>query len=286
MDRNKFKIGEDCLLFRELRGLSQDALADELGIQVATINRWESGHEDSSPLNLEIFYSYAYQSRVDLNRIKGQLLREEIGNTAELLFHGAKNSIDGQIRCDVSRGYNDFGNGFYMGESFRQASLFVSNFDTGSVYCLRFNGAGLKRVIYAVNTEWMMTVAYFRGKLNGLIRDEKAAELYSKVNDADYIIAPIADNRMYRIIDAFIDGEITDEQCRHALAATELGMQYVLKSSKAVSCVEPLEKCYLCIQEKQNCAKSRADDLKASEDKVRAARIKYRGKGKYIDELL
>jgi len=30
----------------------------------------------------------------------------------------------------------------------------------------------------------------------------------------------------------------------------------------------------------------RSRDIKTAEDKVRAARIRYRGKGKYIDELL
>lgn len=34
-------------------------------------------------------------------------------------------------------------------------------------------------------------------------------EIRAKANEADYIIVPIADNRMYQIIDSFIDGEIT-----------------------------------------------------------------------------
>ena len=34
---------------------------------------------------------------------------------------------------------------------------------------------------------------------------------FAKSRDCDYIIAPIADNRMFKIIDSFIEGEITDE---------------------------------------------------------------------------
>jgi hypothetical protein len=173
-----------------------------------------------------------------------------------------------------------------MGETFRQAALFVSNFESSSVYCIKFMNGGLRKVSYSVNTEWMLTVACFRGRLKGRISAEKQAEICAKADKADYIIAPIADNRMYQIIDSFIDGEITDEQCRHALAATELGMQYVIKTAKAAECAEVLERCYLCSEEKEDYYTARSSDFRAAEDKVRAARIKYRGKGKYIDELL
>jgi hypothetical protein len=42
----------------------------------------------------------------------------------------------------------------------------------------------------------------------------------------------------------------------------------------------------LCSEEKEEYYTGRSSDFRAEEDKVRAARIKYRGKGKYIDELL
>ena len=165
-------------------------------------------------------------------------------------------------------------------------ALFVSNFESSCVYAIKFKDAGLTKASYSVNTEWMLTVASFRGKLRGRVSDEQQARIRAKADSADYIIAPIADNRMYQIIDSFIDGEITDEQCRHALAATELGMQYVIKTDRAAKCAEVLERCFLCTPEKNDYTSARKADLKASEDKVRAARIKYRGKGKYIDELL
>ena len=69
--------------------------------------------------------------------------------------------------------------------------------------------------------------------------------------DCDYIIAPIADNRMFQIINSFIDGEITDEQCKHCLAATNLGFQYVFISDNAINRVQILERCYLSGNEKE-----------------------------------
>ena len=266
---NHYRIDEDCRLFREMRHLSQTELANKLGLGLATVNRWENMQSEPAEDNLEKFYAYAYRSFIRLNSIKEQFYREELNQDEHLLFHGAKTIIEGEIRPDVSRHNNDFGQGFYMGESFRQAALFVSNFESSCVYAIKFKDACLTKASYSVNTEWMLTIASFRGKLKGRISDEQRARIRAKADNADYIIAPIADNRMYQIIDSFIDGEITDEQCRHALAATELGMQYVIKTP-----------------EKNDYTAARKADLKASEDKVRAARIKYRGKGKYIDELL
>ena len=283
---NRFRIDEDSRLLRELRKLSQTELADQLGLGIATINRWENMHKEPTEENFEKFYAYAYHSGIRFNRIKEQFYREELENGTILLFHGAKKMIDGEIRADASRRSNDFGKGFYMGETFRQAALFVSNFESSCVYCIKFRNKGLREVSYSVNTEWMLTVACFRDRLKGRISAEKQTEICAKANKADYIIAPIADNRMYQIIDSFIDGEITDEQCRHALAATELGMQYVIKTERAAKCAEVLERCFLCSEEKKDYYTARSDDFRAAQDKVRAARIKYRGKGKYIDELL
>ena len=249
---NHYRIDEDCRLFREMRHLSQTELANKLGLGLATVNRWENMQSEPAEDNLEKFYAYAYRSFIRLNSIKEQFYREELNQDEHLLFHGAKTIIEGEIRPDVSRHNNDFGQGFYMGESFRQAALFVSNFESSCVYAIKFKDACLTKASYSVNTEWMLTVASFRGKLRGRVSDEQQARIRAKADIADYIIAPIADNRMYQIIDSFIDGEITDEQCRHALAATELGMQYVIKTDKAAKCAEVFERCSRCTPEKND----------------------------------
>ena len=55
---------------------------------------------------------------------------------------------------------------FTAGESFEQSSLFVSGFDTSSVYILSFNPQNLSSIEYKVNQELMLTIAYFRGRLS------------------------------------------------------------------------------------------------------------------------
>lgn len=90
---------------------------------------------------------------------------------------------------------------------------------------------------------------------------------------------------MFKIIDSFIQGEITDEQCKHCLAATNLGKQYVFVSNLAVSQLNIIERVYLADNEKNYYKGIRSSDSKLGEDKVKLARIEYRGKGKYIDEF-
>lgn len=77
-------------------------------------------------------------------------------------------------------------------------------------------------------------VANFRGTLSEYQNHPKVKKIINKVLDADYIIAPIADNKMFETIDDFINGNITNVQCEHCLSATNLGKQYVFKSDKAI----------------------------------------------------
>ena len=84
----------------------------------------------------------------------------------------------------------------------------------------------------------------------------------------------------------FIEGEITDVQCRHCLSATNLGNQYVFLTQRAADRIEILRKCYLASIEKETYISVRSEDAKVSNDKVKIARKQYRGQGQYIEEIL
>ncbi len=214
------------------------------------------------------------------------LWRDNLKENEKLLFHGAKDKIIGDIDIHKGRMNNDFGQGFYTGENYNQAITFVSNYDNSSVYYIRFNDLDLKVKRYQVNQEWMMTIAYYRGTLDKYKNHPYIKEIVSEFRNCDYIISPIADNRMFQIINAFINGEITDEQCKHCLAATNLGMQYIFISDKAVSNLEIVERCYISELEKKYYRNVRAQETYLGDNKVKLARKQYRGKGKYIDEIL
>lgn len=281
-----YHFAQDLKAIREILGLTQAEFAAQLGVEQVTISRNELGKTNPSDKLMERVYSYAFQKKIQLNRLKEMLWAENLGKQYKLLFHGAKGTIDGELSVYAGRANNDFGQGFYTGERYDQAVSFVSGFDRSSVYLLGFDNSSLKCRQYEVDQDWMMTIAYYRGTLEKYRDHPIIKKLQQDSRDCDYIIAPIADNRMFQIINSFMDGEITDEQCRHCLAATNLGFQYVFVSEEAIRHVRVLERCYISENEKEYYKGIRSSESKLGDDKVKLARITYRGKGKYIDEIL
>ncbi len=281
----KYKINEDLKLIREMLELSQEEMSLSIDIDKKTITRIENDENYPTNETLEKIYNYAYKKGIKINKIKEMMYKEE-NPKSKIIFHGSKNIIEGEISPNYGRANNDFGNGFYCGESIEQTTSFVSRFQDSSIYILKFDNKNLKCEFFDVNQEWMLAVAYFRGKLKEYENNEIIKNIIEKVKKSDYVIAPIADNRMFRIIDRFIDGEITDEQCKHCLAATNLGNQYVFLTEKATSKISILERCYIARAEREFYYKQKEEDVNDSDNKVKFALIKYKREGKYIEEIL
>lgn len=281
-----YNFEQDLKSIREILGLTQSELATQIGVEQVTISRNEMGKTTPSTKLLEQIYQFAFENNIKINRLKEMLWTENLKRNHKLLFHGAKSKIEGDLDVHKSRSNNDFGKGFYTGESYDQAISFISGFDKSCVYFLDFEDKGLKCKKYEVNQEWMMTIAYYRGALEEYKAHPMVRKWVEQSRHCDYIIAPIADNRMFQIINSFILGEITDEQCRHCLEATNLGYQYVFVSEQSVNHIKLIERCYISVNEKEYYKNIRCSDSKLGDDKVKLARIQYRGKGRYIDEIL
>ncbi|MGM9603258.1 MAG: DUF3990 domain-containing protein [Faecousia sp.] len=283
---NHFGVAADVEIIQELLGLSVAELAQQLGVTHQTIYNWKANEEQITAKNFEKIYNFAYSKSIRLNKIKEQFCREECPAGHKVLFHGSKTYIDGALSVEKAKEGNDFGRGFYCGESLEQSAMFVANFPSSSLYIVDFDPAGLKYVQLGVNRDWMLLIAYFRKKLDAYGDHPILQELLARLEGVDYIIAPIADNRMFEIIDSFIDGEITDVQCQHCLSATNLGNQYVFVTAKALKQVTLLHRCYLAQAEKKAYLLSRMEEQKISNDKVKLARKQYRGQGDYIEDIL
>ncbi len=249
----EYNFSQDLRYIREILDLTQEELASKIGVEQVTISRNESGITSPSKNLLEKVYDFAFSQEINLGKLKEMLWKEDMDNKHKLLFHGSKSGIKGKLDVYKGRANNDFGQGFYTGETYVQAISFVSNFENSSKE-------------YAKHPDVLK-----------LIEESKKC---------DYIIAPIADNRMFQIIDSFIGGEITDEQCKHCLAATNLGYQYLFKTPKAIENIKLLERGYISNNEREYYKNIRSADTKLGNDKVKLARIQYRGKGHYIDEIL
>ena len=283
----EYSVATDIALVKDLLDSTTGDLARAAGIGSATLERWQAGLVAPSPSRLAAFYDYAFSEGLRLNSIKAQLHREELEASGHVvLFHGSKAGIEGAISLEKSRPNNDFGLGFYCGESMDQAIMFVADHPASSLYIVEIDPANLRCERFHVDEDWMLAVAWFRGRLTAYGGLPRIEGVRRRVAEADFVIAPIADNRMFEIIDSFADGEITDLQCRHSLAATNLGNQYVFVSQGALDRLSLVEHCFLCPVEKHRYLEAKRDEVKAGIDKAKAARRQFRGQGRYIEEVL
>jgi len=283
-----FETRKDLIIIKQLINCSQQDFANKLKIGRATLNRWLSNQSEITYSHLETIYDFAFRNNIKLSKIKEQLCREDYSNNKNvILFHGAKTNIEGKLKISKSRDDNDFGRGFYCGETLEQSAMFIANYPKSSLYILKFNkDIKLKSFKFNVDRNWMLAISYFRKKIESYKNNKIIKNILKKLEKVDYIIAPIADNRMFQIIDEFIEGQITDVQCQHCLSSTNLGFQYVFITEKSLKNISILHHCYLANVEKEYYLKIRQEDNKIGNDKVKIAKKKYRGQGIYIDEIL
>lgn len=281
-----YNFDKDFKAIRDVLDISQKEFAKVLDTEQKTISNIESKDSYPSKTIVESAFTYAFKKDVKTNKLKELLCRDNLSHDEKLLFHGSKGEIKGNIDVNFGRGNNDFGKGFYTGESYEQAVSFISTYDDPSVYFMSFDDSDLKCKRYSVDREWMMTIAYYRESLEEYENHPLIEKIIKESRDCDYIIAPIADNKMFETINEFIEGNLTDEQCKHCLAATNLGMQYVFLTEKAASRLKIVECCYVCDKEREHYKKLKEDYRKLGNDKVKLAKAQYRGVGKYIDEVL
>lgn len=281
-----YNFDKDFKAIRDVLDISQKEFAKVLDTEQKTISNIESKDSYPSKTIVESAFTYAFKKDVKINKLKELLCRDNLSHNEKLLFHGSKGEIKGNIDVNFGRGNNDFGQGFYTGESYEQAVSFISTYDDPSVYFMSFDDSDLKCKRYSVDREWMMTIAYYRETLDKYENHPLIKKIIKESRDCDYIIAPIADNKMFETINEFIEGNLTDEQCKHCLAATNLGMQYVFLTEKAASRLKIVERCYVCDKEREYYKKIKEDYRKLGNDKVKLAKAQYRGIGKYIDEVL
>ena len=280
-------ISNELKVIREVLSLTQEDLASIIGVSSDSVYRWENEKKEIEDNNIELIYNFAYSKGIFINKIYEQIMYEDCEKSGlKLLFHGAKNVINMPVDLQYSKENNDFGKGFYLGENFEQASTYIANTTSKYVYAFYLDTSDLKIIKFNVNTEWMLAIAYYRGWIIEYKDNNFIKEIIKKIEDADVIIAPIADNRMFDLISEFVDGSITNEQCEHALAATNLGSQYVIKTNKAINNLKFIKICFLSNNEKEEYKNKRLANNNSNLNKVKVARIEYRGKGQYIDEFL
>jgi len=281
-----YDFNNDLDIILKVLNISIHDLAYELDFDVPTISNWLNGKYEPDKRSKEDIYEYAFRKGLRINEAYERPFKELAKKQNFIpLYHGSKFGINDEISLDYSKQRNDFGKGFYCGETLEQSIMFVSDYKEAKSYVYGLYLQKLKTYEFNVDNEWMLTIAYNRGLLEEFKDSKKLKQILSLSKDADVIIAPIANNRMFDIIKEFTNGNISDEACRYALAALDLGKQYVLKTNKAINKLGFLKEFYLCKDEKEFYSKQRIDNQKQRYEEIRNFRSKYRN-GKYIEELL
>lgn len=158
------KLTNEITIICEVLQVNESELAKKLGISLETINNWKFERKGIRSATLEKVYSFAFDNGIVLNNIYEQLLKEEYEDDRDIvLFHGAKRTFTIPIDFVAnSKPTNDFGVGFYLCETFEQATNYISVLNQNIVYCFHLNLTGLRTYKFNVNTEWMIAIAYFR----------------------------------------------------------------------------------------------------------------------------
>lgn len=279
---NKYLIKKDLKILIEESNKSIEDIAKNIGVSSRTIDNILSDNVIPTNDIVEKIYSYAYGDGYRFNKIKEEIYKETYKEL--VLFHGASKEID-EIKYNGSRDNCDFGNGFYLGETYNQASSFVYDVPFSSVYVFRLDLTDLKVIEFETDINWMLLVCHFRKMITEYDNNAIIVKLLEKIKNADVIIAPIADNKMFNIMRQFGDGDITTAQAIHSLAMSGLGKQYVLKTEKAISCLRQLERLFISINERNSIAKIMEDRASEIDTKLKMSKREFRGEGQYIDEL-
>lgn len=286
---------------------SFDGVCNKMDISVTDYLAIKNGELEPTKQQLENIYNFAYNHGLYLNEITWQeCLDEYRKNRVKVCTHGARTYLKGEIRLDANglddtgmgtsersaiaayRGgeTNDFASGFYIGQNITQAGMFVGNDPNSSLYFLTFDPKGLRCAYFDVDETWMLAIGLFRGKLREYEDNPKLKAIRDKVANCDFVFAPIADNRLFEVIDMFINGEITNLQCLYAISTTYLGYQYVLKTQKALDNLKVIKHLYYCAVEKSLYNRESEIEANTSNNKALIARKRYKDKGEYISEIL
>ena len=275
-----YKIKEDIGFIMEAEGINKLQLSELTGISRSTLDSIEKKGVATNEV-CEKLYSYIYEKNYRLNSVKEELIKEKYGN---VLFHGSKYGLS-EVTIPGSRDNCDFGNGFYLGQTYNQALSFVCEYDKASVYSFRLSLDGLKSIEFDCSLDWMLAICYYRGTMKEYAESSLVQRIVKKIEDADIVAAPIADNKMFYIMSQFAEGEINADVALHSLSASGLGLQYIIKTESALKNCNPIEKYYLSGPEREDCRKALIERGYEIDTKLKLAKREYR-EGLYIEELL
>lgn len=202
-----------------------------------------------------------------------------------ILYHGSRHGINGPI-APLSRDRCDFGRGFYLGTNPLQPLTLICDFPDARLYTTELELDGLDVRELSPDITWALVVAYHRGKMESARDIELYAATAAVLAGADVAIGPIANDRMFVVLDRFFNGEITDVALVKSLSALQLGDQVVALTQKACDAIRIIEERGL--EEAERAELIATSEMNRAEGVALAERIcrEHRRDGRFFDEIL
>ena len=205
------------------------------------------------------------------------------------LYHGSRTGIVGPIRPDRSRRFCDFGQGFYMGVDIHQPRTLICGNDSPSptLYTLEFDVSGLRVQQMPAGLDWALFVAYNRNRMTSYAAERFYARYRNLHTQADVIFGKIANDRIFKTVSRFFDGEITAPCLVEALGALNLGDQYCAISRKACAAIKIAEEHVLSAAEVETYRLRAIRQHELAVQRTEAIVRKWRrNTGLFFDEIL
>ena len=202
-------------------------LALILGISERTIANLNNGDTPSSRLFNSIirFIENNNLNIFELFNLDGE----------EYLFHGSRTFISGTITTKRNEDrLKDFGNGFYLSESFKTAITYVDNYPNPHIYRFKKEKILKQEVYYFKDNQddiidWVLFIGLNRNKIADLSDRTFLREYFDdKFKGKKVLVGKIADSFNFDVMDAFFAGSYDIFQVQRALQQVNIGNQIVI----------------------------------------------------------
>lgn len=223
----------------------------------------------------------------DENDLIRKKVIEESQYNKELVFHGSKGGIKGEISCNINSDFADFGKGFYIGESLLQAENRVCEEERAKVYAFNIDLTDANVYRFTDKTLWALFVAYNRRKNIPFNKYPNVVKKIKEILAYDVIIGLIADDKISMVYDEFLDGYITDRVLVECLKFVEYGNQIVIKNDAVAKRILSERYAYDLNENMKYYSSAWGKSLKYNLNaNLAEIQRKYRRDGKFLDECL
>ena len=204
-------------------------------------------------------------------------------------YHGSRSGIDGDIDLSQCSRRVDFGRGFHLNTSDIQAKTWVIDQFNPYVYTFTINFKALddSKILYLSETEWAYTVLHNRKNCPEFTGSGLDQAVSNMTYGYDFIIGPIADDRLRNAVRAFGNNALTDEGLIACLSKIDYGTQIVAKTKKAIDCLEIINvQDSFGEQEQEMLEQYKRNQISQARNTVREIQVAYQHKGRLIDSIL